>query len=150
LTKKGRFIPDVPRGEFVLTRGKQDIVLTKRDVDVIQRAKAAIGTGIQVLLTQAAMGYKELRRIYVGGQFGRFLDVVNAQEIGLLPLIPPDHVELCGNTALAGCAEALLSPAAAQRLQDLSAQSRIINLSHLPDFDDFFLTNLFLQPMRGA
>ena len=125
------------------------MILTKRDVDVFQRAKAAIGTGIQVLLTQAAMGYKDLRRIYVGGLFGRFLDIVNAQEIGLLPMIPPEYIELCGNTALDGCAEALLSSVAVQRLKDLRDRTRIINLSRWPDFDDLYLTNLYLQPMRG-
>jgi uncharacterized 2Fe-2S/4Fe-4S cluster protein (DUF4445 family) len=150
LTNKGQFVPHVPREGFVLTRGEQAIALTKRDVDVFQRAKAAIGTGIQVLLTQAAMGYKDLRRIYIGGLFGRFLDVVNAQEIGLLPVIPPERVELCGNTALAGCAEALLSPVEIQCLKDLRDQTRIINLFRWPDFDDLFLTNLYLQPMRGA
>jgi uncharacterized 2Fe-2S/4Fe-4S cluster protein (DUF4445 family) len=149
LTDKGQFVPHVPRGGFVLARGEQPIVLTKRDVDVFQRAKAAIGTGIQVLLTQAAMGYEDLGRIYVGGLFGRFLDVVNAQEIGLLPVIPPERVELRGNTALAGCAEALLSSVAVQCLKDLRDRTRIINLSRWPDFDDLFLTNLYLQPMRG-
>ncbi|MFH0880386.1 MAG: ASKHA domain-containing protein, partial [Lentisphaerota bacterium] len=150
LTNKGQFAPDVPQGGFVLARGEQAIVLTKGDVDVFQRAKAAIGTGIQVLLTQAAMGYKDVRRIYVGGLFGRFLDVVNAQEIGLLPVIPPERVERCGNTALAGCAEVLLSFVAVQCLKDLKDQARIINLSCWPDFDDLFLTNLYLQPMRGV
>jgi uncharacterized 2Fe-2S/4Fe-4S cluster protein (DUF4445 family) len=150
LTDKGQFAPDVPRAGFVLARGAQSMVLTKRDVDLFQRAKAAIGTGIQVLLTQAAMELKDLRRIYVGGLFGRFLDVVNAQEIGLLPAIPPERVDLCGNTALAGCAQALLSSAADQSLKELTDQTRIINLSRWPDFDDLFLTHLYLQPMGGA
>jgi uncharacterized 2Fe-2S/4Fe-4S cluster protein (DUF4445 family) len=149
LTNKGQFAPDVSREGFVLARGEQAIVLTKRDVDVFQRAKAAIGAGIQVLLTQAAMGYKDLRRIYVGGLFGRFLDVVNAREIGLLPVIPPERVELRGNTALAGCAEALLSPVAVQFLKDLRDRARIINLSRWPDFDELFLANLYLRPMGG-
>jgi uncharacterized 2Fe-2S/4Fe-4S cluster protein (DUF4445 family) len=149
LTEKGRFVFDDPNGGFVLTRGERAVILTKRDVDVFQRAKAAIGTGIQVLLTQAAVGYEDLRRIYVGGLFGRFLDVVNAQEIGLLPMIPPECIELCGNTALDGCAEALLSSVAVQRLKDIRDQTRIINLSRWPDFDDLYLTNLYLQPMRG-
>ncbi len=149
LTNKGQFAPSVSQGGFVLAQGEQAIVLTKKDVDVFQRAKAAIGTGIQVLLTQAAMGFKDLRRIYVGGLFGRFLDVVNAQQIGLLPVIPPERVDLCGNTALAGCAEALLSPVAVQCLKDLRNRTKIINLSRWPDFDDLFLTNLYLQPMPG-
>jgi uncharacterized 2Fe-2S/4Fe-4S cluster protein (DUF4445 family) len=150
LTHKGAFRPDIPPGGFAIGPGEPAMVLTKRDVDLFQQAKAAIGTGIQVLLTQAAMGFEDLRRINVGGVFGRFLDVVNAQEIGLLPRIPPERIDLCGNTALAGCAEALLSSVAVKRLRALRERTRIINLSRWPDFDDLFLTNLYLQPMRGA
>jgi uncharacterized 2Fe-2S/4Fe-4S cluster protein (DUF4445 family) len=150
LTNKGRFVSDDDLEGFVIARGEQAMVLTKRDVDLFQQAKAAVGTGIQVLMTQAAMDYDDLKRIYVGGFFGRFLDVVNAQQIGLLPVIAPERVDLCGNTALAGCAEALLSSVAVQRLKELRDRTRIINLSHWPDFDDLFLTNLYLRPMRGA
>ena len=149
LTRKGRFAPSVPQEGFVIAQGGPAMVLTRRDVDVFQRAKAAIGAGIQVLLTQAEMGYKEVRRIYVAGLFGRFLDVVNAQEIGLLPAIAPERIDLCGNTALAGGAEALLSPLAVQCLKDLRDRARIINLARWPDFDDLFLDHLYLQPMRG-
>ena len=147
LTNMGRFAPTVPREGFALVRGERDIVLTKGDVDVFQRAKAAIGVGIQVLLAQADMGYEDLRRICVGGAFGRFLNVANAQEIGLLPKIQPDLVELCGNTALAGCEDALLLPVAVERLKNLRDQAKIINLSQCLDFDNLFLENLYLQPM---
>jgi uncharacterized 2Fe-2S/4Fe-4S cluster protein (DUF4445 family) len=150
LISKGQFAPDVGRDGFVIARGERTMVLTKRDVDLFQQAKAAVGTGIQVLLTQASMGYNDLSRIYVGGSFGRFLDVANAQQIGLLPVIPPERVDLCGNTALAGCAQALLSSVAVRRLKELRDRTRIINLSHLPDFDDLFLSNLYLRPMPEA
>jgi uncharacterized 2Fe-2S/4Fe-4S cluster protein (DUF4445 family) len=149
LTNKGRFVPDVPKEGVVIAQGHHTMALTRRDVDVFQRAKAAIGTGIEALLNQAAMGYKDVRRIYVGGLFGRFLDVVNAQQIGLLPVMPPDRVALCGNTALAGCAEVLLSDAGAQRLGAIRDRTKVINLSNRPDFDDLFLTNLYLEPMQG-
>lgn len=149
LTSMGHFAPPVPGDRLALARGERDIVLTKRDVDMFQRAKAAIGTGIQVLLAKAGMGCEDLRRICVGGFFGRFLDIANALEIGLLPVIPPDMVELCGNTALAGCADALLSSAAVERLRNLGERARLINLSCCPDFDELFLKNLYLLPMGG-
>ncbi|MGD9216599.1 MAG: ASKHA domain-containing protein, partial [Desulfobacteraceae bacterium] len=57
LISKGQFAPDVGRDGFVIARGERTMVLTKRDVDLFQQAKAAVGTGIQVLLTQASMGY---------------------------------------------------------------------------------------------
>ena len=151
LTRMGRFAPSVPPKGYRLTEDGQglDLFLTKKDVDLIQRAKAAIASGIQVLLTQAAMEHKDVRRICVGGVFGCFLNIVNAQAIGLLPMISPDLIEFCGNTALAGCADILLSPAAIGQIKDLRDRARLVNLSLWPDFDDLFLTHLYLQPMQG-
>ena len=149
LTKTGRFVAPVSGEEFALVRGERKIILTKRDVDVFQRAKAAIATGIQVLLAQAGMGYEELRRICIGGFFGRFLDVTNAQEIGLLPGIPLEMVELCGSTALSGCAQALMSPVEVEHLKNIGNQARLIDMSRYPDFDELFLKNLYLLPMGG-
>ncbi len=89
-----------------------------------------------------------LRRVCVGGAFGRYLDVANAQKIGLLPLLPLETVELAGNTALAGCCDVMLSSLAAQRLAHLRSRARLVNLAHYPDFDQAFLENLYLQPLR--
>lgn len=147
LNRLGQFTTTVHERGFELVQGDQNIVLNKRDVDMFQRAKAAIGVGIQVLLTQAGMRCADLRRIYVGGAFGRFLNVENAQAIGLLPMIQPDRVELCGNIALAGCEEMLLSPAAVDSLKNLGSKTEIVNLSQCLDFEDIFLENLYLQPM---
>ncbi|MEJ2199777.1 MAG: ASKHA domain-containing protein [Desulfuromonadaceae bacterium] len=147
LSGMGRFISPAPAEGFLLARGKRNIFLSKRDVDMFQRAKAAIGAGIQVLLGQAGMETEGLRRICVGGAFGRFLDIANAQEIGLLPEIPAERIELCGNTALAGCAEVLLFKTAVGRLQALGTRARLINLSRCPDFEGYFLENLFLRPI---
>jgi uncharacterized 2Fe-2S/4Fe-4S cluster protein (DUF4445 family) len=147
LTSKGAFAPPLSEEGFAIRQGNQGIVLTKRDVDVFQRAKAAIATGIEILLGEAAMGSDDLNRICVGGVFGSFLDTANAARIGLLPGIPPERVELCRNTALAGCADALLSDAAAERLRNLGHLARLINMSRCPDFDNIFMRNLFLLPM---
>jgi len=150
LTPKGQFALSVPKEGFMLIRSEPGIVLTKRDVDMFQRAKAAIGAGIQALLANAGMRYEEVQRICISGAFGGTLNVLNAQDIGLLPNIPPERVELCGNTALSGCEDALLSPGTGERLQRLVDRAKIINLSHCPDFDTRFLENLYLQPLRGA
>jgi uncharacterized 2Fe-2S/4Fe-4S cluster protein (DUF4445 family) len=146
LTEKGQFVTTVPTEGFVLTHGKKGITLSKGDVDLFQRAKAAIGVGIQVLLEQAGMGYGDLQRICVSGTFGSALDIGNAQETGLLPRIPPDRIELCGNTALTGCERALLYPDVVEQLEHLSSQARIVNLAHCPEFYSLFLEHLYLRP----
>ncbi len=149
MTVAGRFADAVPKEGFALARGEQDIVLTKRDVDLFQRAKAAIGSGTEILLARAGMGLADVRRVCVGGFFGRFLNIGNASEIGLLPAINPESVELCGCTALAGCEDALLEPGAAELLMSLRDRARLVDMSRCPEFDDIFLKNLYLLPMRG-
>ena len=146
LTRTGKFAG----GEtgYAFSAGGTELTLSKGDVDVIMRAKAAIGVGIRALCGHAGVGMKDLRRVCVGGAFGRHLDVVSAQAIGLLPPVPPEMVELAGNTALAGCCDIMLSSLAAERLKELRSRARLVNLVHYPDFDREFLENLYLQPMR--
>lgn len=148
LTSAGKFAG----GEtgYTFSAGGTELTLTKSDVDLMQRAKAAIGVGIRALCGHAGVGLKDLRRVCVGGAFGRYLDVGSAQAIGLLPPVPPETVELAGNTALAGCCDVMLSSLAAERLDQLRSRARLVNLARYPDFDQAFFENLYLQPLREA
>ena len=89
-----------------------------------------------------------LRRVCVCGVFGARLNTRNARQVGLLPDIPDERIELCGNTALAGCESLLLSPAMEAQLAALRGRTAIINLSHIPDFEELFLENLYLRKMK--
>lgn len=146
LTSAGKFAS----GEtgYTFSAGGRELTLTKGDVDLIQRAKAAIGVGIGALCGHAGVGMKDLQRVCVGGAFGRYLDVGSAQAIGLLPPVPPETVELAGNTALAGCCDVMLSSLAAERLKELRSRARLVNLASYPDFDQAFFENLYLQPLQ--
>ncbi len=148
LTSVGRFADG--ETEYAFSAGGTEFTLTRGDVDLIQRAKAAVGVGIRALCGHAGVGMKDLQRVCVGGAFGRYLDVGSAQAIGLLPPVPPEMVELAGNTALAGCCDVMLSSLAAERLKELRSRARLVNLAGYPDFDQEFFENLYLQPLREA
>lgn len=143
----GKFVHPAPLGGFVIRECNPEIVLTKRDVDVFQRAKAAIAAGIKILMAWAGMNPKDLRVIHIGGAFGQCLDVANAREIGLLPDIETDLLRLCGNTALTGCEEVLLSAASRDCMERLRVCTRVINLSDCQDFGDHYMDNLYLRSM---
>lgn len=145
LSAMGRYCSPDLHNAFVLLRGERDIILTKGDVDVFQRAKAAIGAGMEILMAEAGMEPGDLRRICVGGAFGRCLDIANAQSIGLLPATEPALVELCGNTALSGCEEFLLSPDAREDLDRLMHCAKIVNLADCLDFEAVFMKHLYLR-----
>ena len=148
LSTTGRFLSGTPGGNFGASLNGASLVLTMSDVDALQRAKAAIGVGVQVLARQAEMKLADLRRVCVAGEFGAFLDVASAQALGLLPLAPATGVELCGDAAMLGCADLILSAEAEAHLADLRASARLINLAQAPDFEELFLANLYLQPLE--
>ncbi len=150
LTAIGKFAPAVPSQGFTVVHGEQALSIPRADIDIFQRAKAAIGVGIQVLLDQAKLRVGDLQRICVSGAFGHALDIHNAQAVGLLPKVPVERVELYANTALAGCEDALRSLLVLEQMQRLGTQARIINLSQYPDFDQLFLEHLYLQPLWEA
>jgi uncharacterized 2Fe-2S/4Fe-4S cluster protein (DUF4445 family) len=148
LTSVGSFESPRHKDGYAVPRTDPVIRLVKKDVDTFQRAKAAIGAGVSAMLARAQMSAAELSRICVCGVFGRNLNVRNAQRIGLLPDSPPERVELCGNTALAGCERLVLSPERDSEIATLRERSAIINLCQTSDFDGLFLENLYLQPMK--
>jgi len=146
LNKLGQLTDSV--GAFTISKGQPPIALSKGDVDIVQRAKSAVATGIRVLLMDSGIDYRELDKVLISGAFGSFLNVDNAKSIGLLPPLDNDHFELTGNTALKGCELLLSSPKAYDSVIRTRDEAAMINLSKTPDFDRFFLENLYLQPMN--
>lgn len=145
LTVIGRFADG--REAFPLPVGDQTLSLSWRDVDAFQRAKGAIAAGIGILCARAGIATSDLRRVVAAGLFGRYLDIANAQAIGMLPNVATERIELAGNTALAG-AVALLSSRSALALVDRQRiEAHFVNLAREPGFEDAFLDHLYLQPM---
>jgi uncharacterized 2Fe-2S/4Fe-4S cluster protein (DUF4445 family) len=143
------------RGNFRLGSGEspslgepgRGIMLEKRDVDLFQRAKAAIGAAIQVLLGRAGLASADLRRVISTGLFGRGLDIANAQAIGLLPRVPVERVEAHCNLALAGCEAMLAAAEGARAVEPLRARARLVNMARCAEFEDFYVQGLHLGPL---
>lgn len=144
VTATGKFADGA--AAYDIPTGGRHLSLTLADIDALQRAKAAIGAGIAVLCGEAGIRPSALRRVVAAGLFGRYLDVANAQTIGLLPAVPAERVELAGNTALAGAAALLLSRRAGEDMARCVAVHRLVNLAMAPAFDEAFLEHLYLQP----
>ncbi len=144
ISPTGAFARSVPERGFIVEEGGS-ITLSKKDIDVIQRAKAAVAAGVAVLLERAQ--YRcELSQVLVSGAFGAYLDIANAQRIGLLPVVPPERVVLCGNTALVGSEQLLLSKEAREELARIRGRIRMVNLADCEDFEELFFENLHLRP----
>jgi uncharacterized 2Fe-2S/4Fe-4S cluster protein (DUF4445 family) len=112
------------------------VSLTQADIRELQLAKAAIAAGIQVLLRRIGAGAKDVRRLWLAGAFGNYVNRASAQRIGLIEF-PEDVIHPAGNTALLGAKIALFAPDPAFR--DVRAMIRHVPLATDPQFEDLYI-----------
>ena len=57
----------------------------QRDIREVQLAKAAIYAGIKILTDEMGEGFDEINKVFLAGGFGNYINVKNADAIGLIP-----------------------------------------------------------------
>jgi uncharacterized 2Fe-2S/4Fe-4S cluster protein (DUF4445 family) len=128
--------------------GKRAVVLApgvtfnQHDVRAVQLAKAAIRTGIELLLRDRDLREDDIELIVIAGAFGSYIDVGGAIAIGLLPVLPLDRIKQVGNAAGVGVRQILASKQARARARELAQRCRYVELSTRSDFQKTFLHNI--------
>ncbi len=123
---------------------KRDIVLTKVDVDNLMRTKAAIYAGYTVLAESIGVDLADVQQVLVGGAFGKYINIENAINIGLLPDLPWDSFRFLGNTAALGTYMGLLSSELRGQIHEIANRMTYMELSADNSFYDAFTAALFL------
>lgn len=126
---------------FVLDR-ENELCVTQGDVRELQLAKAAIFSGIMILASTMGIGVKGIKKIYLAGGFGNYIDIGNAIAIGLLPDEGSDKVRNIGNAAGAGAGMALVSDEMLLEAVRIKEQLEYIELSGLALFETEFINNM--------
>jgi len=134
--KKQRAFVLVSRKE---REGRPAIVITQQDVRRLQLAKAAIRTGIQVLLETSGYSEEEIKQVIIAGAFGSYIDVSSAITIGMLPPLPLDCFQQVGNAAGVGARLALASLSQRTAAQTIASRVRYIELASTPGFMQTFI-----------
>jgi uncharacterized 2Fe-2S/4Fe-4S cluster protein (DUF4445 family) len=126
--------------EFAVTG---DIVITDDDIDNLKRSKGAIYSAIIALLNKVGKKLDDVKKIYIAGGFGNYLNIPNAVFIGLLPDAAPDRYEFIGNSSLAGARMSLLSREALAAAGPICRNITYIDLSSEPNYMDEYIASLF-------
>jgi len=139
--------------EFVLVseeerEGHPAIVITQHDVRELQLAKAAIRTGIQVLLETNGCSEEEISQVIIAGAFGTYIDVSSAITIGMLPSMPLDRFQQVGNAAGMGARLALVSLSKRAETHTIASRVRYIELASSPNFMQTFIQAGYLGRYR--
>ena len=118
------------------------ITLTQRDIRELQFAKAAIASGIDVVMTELGVTQEDLVEIYLAGSFGNYINPQSARIIGLVPPVPVERIKAVGNASGEGAKMALLSFRERQIAHSLPKIVEYHELSGRADFNDSFISIL--------
>jgi uncharacterized 2Fe-2S/4Fe-4S cluster protein (DUF4445 family) len=127
------------------------VVLKQNDIRQLQLAKAAIRTGMDLLLQETGIEPESLDRVVIGGGFGNFLRPPSLEAIGMLPPNTAHKVVFGGNTSRQGCAELLVSVSKRRFLEQEVKEVRHLPIAERSEFMDRFVLNMeFPEPGREA
>jgi uncharacterized 2Fe-2S/4Fe-4S cluster protein (DUF4445 family) len=127
--------------EFVLREQSESalpLVFTQDDIRAVQLAKAAIRTGLDLLLAEIGIGEDAIDRFIIAGAFGKYLDVRAALAIGLLPPVSSSRIVQVGNAAGAGVRRLLVCANARAKARALARESQYLELATHPGFHHAF------------
>jgi uncharacterized 2Fe-2S/4Fe-4S cluster protein (DUF4445 family) len=139
--------------EFVLIQADesgngQEITINRKDVNEIQLAKAAIRSGLEVLLKQAHLNFADVDLFLIAGAFGTYLDLHNTLRIGMFPLIEFDRFIQVGNAAGSGARELLLSKKKRLEGEKMVGSIEYIELTTVKDYQDIFMDAIRFADFR--
>lgn len=112
------------------------------DVRAVQLAKAAIRTGVDMLLQDQGLHEQDIDRFIIAGAFGAYIDIASGIAIGLFPDLPLERFEQVGNAAGLGVRQMLASQSARARATELASTCEYVELSTRTEFQKTFLHHI--------
>jgi len=147
---RGKFRPDQPQAAGRLLQQEdslayivvpaeetelgEPIVLSQIDIDALMRSKAAMYSILATITSQVGVSFRDLRRIYVAGAFGKHISPRQAIVLGMLPDLALDVYTPLGNSSLAGAELILTDESARERCRDIRAKVTYIELNVNQEF----------------
>ena len=136
----GRYILAFPEESAT----EREVALNEVDILNFIRAKGAIYSAIDTLLSAMDMDQSVLEGVYVAGGIGSGINMKNAVRIGMFPNVPLELFHYIGNSSLAGAYTMALSDEAAQKVEEVARNMTYMELSTHPGYMDAFVAACFL------
>lgn len=139
LIDESGFLEDEP---FVV---KNPVVLTQKDIRMLQLAKSAICAGLLTLMDAYKLQSPDVPVLYIAGGFGNYLNKESAAKIGLLPTKLAVNSHTVGNAALSGAAMLLLSSGMRVAAQSIVQHANVLDLSTNPTFSEHYMMGMVFE-----
>lgn len=143
---RNRIVEDEEGGKFILWEDgeKSSIFISQKDIREFQLAKAAIYTGIKILLDKLEVKRENVEEVLIAGAFGNYINLESAYNVGLLPKFPNSKVKNVGNAAILGAIKALISRKSRQEAEEIPHLVHYVELAATTNFQDVLTDSIFL------
>lgn len=122
-----------------------EVALTPQDIREVQLAKSAIFTGIQTLMSVAAMDENQIDALFLSGGLGNYLNIDSAIKIGLLPSSLRKRIIQIGNSSGTGAVMDVRSTHFISIAKNIVANSQVIDLAADTNFEMNYAMNMFFM-----
>ncbi len=157
INSKGLFVREGTRvardhhgtGRYILAFPEEsatgrEVALNEVDILNFIRAKGAIYSAIDTLLSAMDMDQSVIEGVYVAGGIGSGINMKNAVRIGMFPNVPLELFHYIGNSSQAGAYAMALSDEAAEKVEEVAKNMTYMELSTHPGYMDAFVAACFL------
>ncbi|MCR5055633.1 MAG: ASKHA domain-containing protein [Clostridia bacterium] len=124
---------------------KTGLSLTRKDVREFQLAKAAIRTGIEILLEKAGVRADEVLRVYTAGGLGSYIRERDAVATGIFPPEFENKMTVFPSTSLKGAIAAGKDRGFIGDCEALASEIDSFSLNDAKDFNARFVDNMYFE-----
>ncbi len=119
-----------------------DIIVTQRDIRMVQLAKSAVRAGIDTLFVEAGISAADVSEFCLAGGFGTYLNINSAVKIGMIQSELLSVAKSVGNAAGAGAAMLLLDGDLIKISEQTAKSADTLDLTSNQTFVDGYVENM--------
>jgi len=120
------------------------LILAQTDIDGLIRSKAAMFTILTTITNTVGISFDGIRRFFIAGTFGSYIDPRSAITIGMIPDLPLETYVPLGNTSLQGATLGLLSAEARVDIFRIRDRITYLELNVNQEFMNLFSAAKFI------
>ncbi|BCS96550.1 ferredoxin [Desulfoluna limicola] len=121
------------------------VFLSQKDIREVQLAKAALRSGIEILMQEAGITADDIDTLYLAGGFGSAIHPESAARIGILPKSLLPKISVLGNAASFGALRYVTEKGGAQAAHDIASTCRNIELSAHKAFSKEYMARMIFS-----
>jgi uncharacterized 2Fe-2S/4Fe-4S cluster protein (DUF4445 family) len=126
----------------MMVAADQRITFSDKDIAEIAQAKGSNFAAQMILMKNYGISEGDIGRLYLAGGFAEYLDVEQAQRIGMIAAVDGDRVVKLGNASLQGARALLKNAALRSELENRAPDVEHVRLEQDPDFFDLFVEGM--------